>query len=103
VAVSATTIHNYSRQSKGNETPFPAKTKITPPRAQKKENQKGQYSFSHSLSLSVGSRSRSSEKGKREMDISEEQRAAHKREFLEFLDQDVRTYFSLSSLSIICV
>ena len=30
------------------------------------------------------------------MDISEEQRAAHKREFLEFLDQDVRTYFSLS-------
>ena len=35
------------------------------------------------------------------MDISEEQRAAHKREFLEFLDQDVRTYFSLSlSLSL---
>ena len=30
------------------------------------------------------------------MDISEEQRAAHKREFLEFLDQDVRTYLSLS-------
>ena len=30
------------------------------------------------------------------MDISEEQRAAHKREFLEFLDQDVRTHFSLS-------
>ena len=29
------------------------------------------------------------------MDISEEQRAAHKREFLEFLDQDVRTFFSL--------
>ena len=44
----------------------------------------------------MGSRSRSSEKGKREMDISEEQRAAHKREFLEFLDQDVRTHFSLS-------
>ena len=31
------------------------------------------------------------------MDISEEQRAAHKREFLEFLDQDVR--LSITSLS----
>ena len=30
------------------------------------------------------------------MDISEELRAAHKREFLEFLDQDVRASLSLS-------
>jgi hypothetical protein len=36
-----------------------------------------------------------------EMDISEELRAAHKREFLEFLDQDVRASFFLSlSLSL---
>jgi hypothetical protein len=36
-----------------------------------------------------------------EMDISEELRAAHKREFLEFLDQDVRASLSFSlSLSL---